>query len=91
MQLTDQINNSFEKNHFTLGVFIDLSNAFVTVDQYIFLTKLKECGIKGNNLRLFHSFLKSSKQSIIYDNKNATFADITSVASQRFYIRTFTN
>ena len=55
MQLTDQINNSFEKNHFTVGVFIDLANASGTVDHYIFLTKLKECGIKGNNLRLFLS------------------------------------
>ena len=27
IQLIDQINNSFEKNHFTLGTFIDLSKA----------------------------------------------------------------
>ena len=35
MQLIDKINNSFEKNHFTLGGFIDLSKAFDTVDHYI--------------------------------------------------------
>ena len=42
MQLTDQINNSFEKNHFTLGVFVDISKAFDTVDRCMLITKLKE-------------------------------------------------
>ena len=32
LQLTGQINHNFEKNYFTLGVFIDLSKAFDTVD-----------------------------------------------------------
>ena len=50
MQLIDQINNSFEKNHFTLGVFIDFSEAFDTIDHYTL-----ECRIKENNLRWFES------------------------------------
>ena len=69
MQLTDQIDNSFEKNHFTLGVFIDLCKAFDTVDHYILLTKLKEYEIKGNNLRWFKSYLKNRKQYITYNDK----------------------
>ena len=41
MLLIDQINSSFEKNHFTLGIFIDLSKAFNTVDHDILITKLE--------------------------------------------------
>ena len=51
MQLIDQINNCFEKNHFTLGLLIDLFKAFDNTDRYI-LTKLKN-GVKRNNIRWF--------------------------------------
>ena len=50
IQLIDQINNSFEKNHFTLGIFIDLSQTFDTVDYSILIKKLKLYEVKENNL-----------------------------------------
>ena len=53
MQLIDQINSRFEKNHFTLGMFIDFSKAFDTVDHDILITKLKNYGANGDNLRWF--------------------------------------
>ena len=40
IQLIDQINNNFENNEFTIGVFIDLSKAFDTDDHQILLKKL---------------------------------------------------
>ena len=40
LQLVEQINQSFEKNEFTLGVFVDLSKAFDTVDHQILIKKL---------------------------------------------------
>ena len=52
MQLIDQINNCFEKNHFTLGLLIDLFKAFDNTDRCILLTKLKN-GVKRNSLRWF--------------------------------------
>ena len=41
LQLIDQIYESFEHNEYKIGVFIDLSKAFVTVDQNILLKKLE--------------------------------------------------
>ena len=53
MQLIDQISSNFEKNNFALGVFIDLSKVFDTVDHDILITKLEDYGVNRNNLRWF--------------------------------------
>ena len=50
VQLVDKCFDSFEKEQFTLGVFIDLSKAFDTVDHSILLKKLKCFGIADKNL-----------------------------------------
>ena len=62
MHLTDQINSSFEKNHFTLDIFIDLSKAFNTMDHFILITNLENSGVNGKNLCWFQSYLKNRKQ-----------------------------
>ena len=59
LQLVDQISNSFEKNLFTLGVFIDLSKTFDTVHHDILICKLKNYGGRENNLKWFESYLNN--------------------------------
>ena len=58
LQLVEQINQSFEKNKFTLGVFVDVSKAFDTVDHPILLKKIEYYSIAGNNRRWFENYLK---------------------------------
>ena len=56
--------DSFEKEQFTLGVFIQ-SNAFDhIVDHSISLKKIKLYGITANNLAQFESYLSNRKQYI---------------------------
>ena len=56
--------NYFEKEQFMLGVFIDLSEAFDTVDHSILPKKLNFYGITDKNLACFESYLSNRKQYI---------------------------
>ena len=62
VELVDKIFDSFEKEQFTLRVFINLSKAFDTVDHSILLKKLKLYGITDKNLACFESYLSNRKQ-----------------------------
>ena len=68
IQLVDQINSNFEKDQYTLGVFIDLSKAFGTVDHKILIARLENFGIKGINLLWF-----KSSQKIVNNLYNTTY------------------
>ena len=71
LQLVEQINQSFEKNEFTLGVFVDLSKAFSTVEHQILLKKLEEYyGIAGNNLRWFENYMKYRQQFVSFEHNS---------------------
>ena len=72
VQLFKQMFDSFEKDQLTLGVFIDLSKVFHTVDHSILLKKLKLCGITNKNLAWFQSYLSSRKQYIGIDESSKT-------------------
>ena len=72
VQSVDKIFDSFEKQQFTLGVFIDLSKAFDTVDRSILLKKLKLYGITDKNLAWFQSYLSNRKQYIEIDENSKT-------------------
>ena len=61
--LVEQINQFFEKNKFTVGVF-DLSKASDTADHQILPKKIEYYSIAGNNLRCFENYLKDQKQFI---------------------------
>ena len=52
VHLVNKILKSFENNCYTLGVFIDLTKAFDTVDHInVLLKKLFHYGVRSNNLK----------------------------------------
>ena len=78
MQLIDQINDKFENNCLTLGIFIDLSKAFDTVNHQILISKLNKYGVKVKNLSWSKSYLENRKQYLNYGN------DVTILAQIKF-------
>ena len=90
LNLTDDILTSFEKGQFTLGVFIDLSKVFDTVNQSILLHELELYGIKSMEYKVnaygikvkclnwFKSYLKDRKQFVSLGRyKNSIWHRIT--------------
>ena len=71
MQLFDKINNAVEKNETTIGVYLDLSKAFDTIDHDILLHKLDYYGFRGIVLDWFRDYLSNRTQYVSYnDNKS---------------------
>ena len=71
-----EITGSFEKGGYTLGVFIDLSKAFDTVDHQILIKKLQYYRIDGTALEWFKSYLSNRKQYISSQNVSENCLDI---------------
>ena len=72
VQLVDQIYESFENDNYTVGIFINLSKAFDTIDHTIPLKKLEIYGITGANLVWFKSYLTNRKRCICINNDTKT-------------------
>ena len=54
-----------------LGIFVDLSKTFDTINHKILINKLENYGIYGKNLLWFKSYLSNRKQYLEYkDNFN---------------------
>ena len=66
LQLSTRIFTSFNEKQFTLGVFIDFSKAFGTVDHKTLIKKLEKCETKHRYIDWFKSYLNFQKQYVCY-------------------------
>ena len=77
MQLYDKVSEAIDKNEFCVGIFIDLSKAFDTINHDILLQKLYTYGIRGIPNLLIKNYLENRKQFVDYKNCQSNMNDIT--------------
>ena len=71
------LTKSMDKNLFSIGIFIDLSKAFDTVNHEILLAKLKYYGVNKLTHQWISNYLKNRKQFINYGNsKSSTIEEV---------------
>ena len=68
MAMMDNLIQALEKGEFVVGVFLDFSKAFDTVNHDILFEKLYHYGIRGPALQWFKSYLHERKQYVTYND-----------------------
>ena len=77
LNLIDNISTAIDKSEHTLGIFLDLSKAFDTINYDIILSKLSHYGIRGISLEWFRSYLTNRSQYVSICGANSTMQKLT--------------
>ena len=75
--LTNKIQRSTDNGTNSCGIFLDLCNAFDTVDHRIILDKLKYYGIQGVANHWFASYLSNRRQFVSLFGTNSDYQTVT--------------
>ena len=67
MTLMDNLINCLDNGEYGIGISLDFSKAFDTVDHSILLQKLSSCDIRGSTLNWFQSYLTNRYQFVTYN------------------------
>ena len=76
-EMTDSVRCLLDSGYYVLGLFVDLSKAFDTVDHDILLYKLSQYGIRGHSNNFFRSYLSNRSQYTTINDTNSSKKNIT--------------
>ena len=71
LELTDRILLDLDVGNTPLGIFLDLSKAFDTLNHPILISKLKYYGLQGNTLKWFCNYLQDRRQYVEINDKKS--------------------
>ena len=75
--LLDKITAALENGDIVLGVFLDFSKAFDTVDHQILLNKMYKYGIRGIAFKWMESYLSNRRQFVLFKDVKSEYANVT--------------
>ena len=73
----NEITSTIDRKEFTVGIFLNLSKAFDTVNHDILFDKLSHYGIRGVVLDWLKSYLRNRYQFVQYNKSTSSFKTIT--------------
>ena len=76
IEMFDKISAAIDNGEYPIGIFIDLSKAFDTINHSILLDKLEYYGIRGFALKWFESNLHSRQQYVFLDGASSVTSHI---------------
>ena len=82
LELTDRIISAMDNNDVPIGIFLDLSKAFDTIDHAILLSKLEHYGVDGIPLQLVKNYLTNRKQYVKLNEVNSNLLPINTGVPQ---------
>ena len=76
LTLINTITSAIDKSLHTIGIFLDFSKAFDTIDHTILLHKLSHYGIRGKALEWFRNYLSNRNQYVSLNGHNSPIMPI---------------
>ena len=72
LEVQDRIQNIIDSGDCCIGIFMDLSKAFDTLDHRTLLSKLSKYGVRGVALDWFRNYLSNRKQYVSINGTNSS-------------------
>ncbi len=77
LELLEELYSNLDKGNTCIGIFLDLTKAFDTIDHDILLYKLQHYGFRGKIHEWFSSYLTNRKQFTFANGEKSTLGQIT--------------